>query len=61
MSDIRTTVQGREIDFPIGIAPSAFHCLAWHEGEVATARGENFLLSEARLILNNLKYSVSEV
>ncbi|KPP58957.1 hydroxyacid oxidase 2-like [Scleropages formosus] len=36
--DTRTTVQGTEISFPVGIAPTAFHCLAWHEGEVATAR-----------------------
>lgn len=40
-SDTRTTIQGTEISFPVGIAPTAFHCLAWHEGEVATARGEN--------------------
>ena len=39
VSDTRTTVQGTEISFPVGIAPTAFHCLAWHEGEVATARG----------------------
>ncbi|XP_037542661.1 hydroxyacid oxidase 2 [Nematolebias whitei] len=38
MSDTRTTVQGTEINFPVGIAPTAFHCLAWHEGETATAR-----------------------
>ncbi|KAJ8350929.1 hypothetical protein SKAU_G00260590 [Synaphobranchus kaupii] len=38
ISDTRTTVQGTEISFPVGIAPTAFHCLAWHEGEMATAR-----------------------
>uniref|UniRef100_A0A673WA84 (S)-2-hydroxy-acid oxidase n=1 Tax=Salmo trutta TaxID=8032 RepID=A0A673WA84_SALTR len=38
VSDTRTTVQGTEISFPVGIAPTAFHCLAWHEGEMATAR-----------------------
>lgn len=41
VSDTRTTIQGTEISFPVGIAPTAFHCLAWHEGEMATARGEN--------------------
>lgn len=41
VSDTRTTVLGTEISFPVGIAPTAFHCLAWHEGEVATARGED--------------------
>lgn len=41
VSDTRTTVQGTEISFPVGIAPTAFHCLAWHEGEMATARGED--------------------
>ncbi|XP_031438807.1 hydroxyacid oxidase 2 isoform X1 [Clupea harengus] len=38
VSDTRTTVLGTEISFPVGIAPTAFHCLAWHEGEMATAR-----------------------
>ncbi|XP_077947000.1 2-Hydroxyacid oxidase 2 isoform X5 [Gasterosteus aculeatus] len=42
-SDTRTTVQGTEISFPVGIAPTAFHCLAWHEGEVATARAAEAL------------------
>ncbi|KAI5621319.1 hydroxyacid oxidase 2 isoform X2, partial [Silurus asotus] len=36
--DTRTTILGSEISFPVGIAPTAFHCLAWHEGELATAR-----------------------
>ncbi|XP_062259146.1 hydroxyacid oxidase 2 isoform X3 [Platichthys flesus] len=43
VSDTRTTVQGTEISFPVGIAPTAFHCLAWHEGEVATARATEAL------------------
>ncbi|XP_048050190.1 hydroxyacid oxidase 2 isoform X2 [Megalobrama amblycephala] len=38
INDTRTTVLGTEISFPVGIAPTAFHCLAWHEGEIATAR-----------------------
>ncbi|XP_034042451.1 hydroxyacid oxidase 2-like isoform X1 [Thalassophryne amazonica] len=38
LSDIRTTIQGTEISFPVGIAPTAFHRLACHDGEVATAR-----------------------
>ncbi|XP_051999005.1 2-Hydroxyacid oxidase 2-like isoform X3 [Xyrauchen texanus] len=38
VSDTRTTVLGMEISFPVGIAPTAFHCMAWHEGELATAR-----------------------
>uniref|UniRef100_A0A3Q3JU40 (S)-2-hydroxy-acid oxidase n=1 Tax=Monopterus albus TaxID=43700 RepID=A0A3Q3JU40_MONAL len=42
-SNTRTTVQGTEISFPVGIAPTAFHCLAWHEGEVATARATEAL------------------
>ncbi|KAK7939661.1 hypothetical protein WMY93_002987 [Mugilogobius chulae] len=42
-SDPRTTVQGTEISFPVGIAPTAFHCLAWPEGEVATARATECL------------------
>ncbi|XP_062906783.1 hydroxyacid oxidase 2 isoform X2 [Mobula hypostoma] len=38
ITDTRTTIQGTEISFPIGIAPTAFHCLAWHDGEMSTAR-----------------------
>ncbi|XP_026882376.2 hydroxyacid oxidase 2 [Electrophorus electricus] len=41
--DTRTTVLGTEISFPVGIAPTAFHCLAWHEGELATARATESL------------------
>ncbi|XP_026767156.1 hydroxyacid oxidase 2 isoform X1 [Pangasianodon hypophthalmus] len=38
VSDTRTTILGTEISFPVGIAPTAFHCLAWPEGELATSR-----------------------
>ncbi|XP_072118352.1 2-Hydroxyacid oxidase 2 isoform X3 [Mobula birostris] len=38
ITDTRTTIQGTEISFPIGIAPIAFHCLAWHDGEMSTTR-----------------------
>ncbi|XP_072901506.1 2-Hydroxyacid oxidase 2 isoform X2 [Hemitrygon akajei] len=38
VTDTRTTIQGTEISFPIGIAPTAFHCMAWHDGEMSTAR-----------------------
>ncbi|MEQ2176054.1 Hydroxyacid oxidase 2 [Goodea atripinnis] len=43
VSDTRTTLQGTEMSFPIGIAPTAFHCLAWQEGEIATARATEAL------------------
>ncbi|MEQ2252210.1 Hydroxyacid oxidase 2 [Ilyodon furcidens] len=43
VSDTRTTVQGTEMSFPVGIAPTAFHCLAWQEGEIATARATEAL------------------
>ncbi|XP_042637985.1 hydroxyacid oxidase 2 [Orycteropus afer afer] len=36
--DTRTTIQGKEISAPIGIAPTGFHCLAWPDGEMSTAR-----------------------
>ncbi|XP_078088818.1 2-Hydroxyacid oxidase 2 isoform X1 [Mustelus asterias] len=38
VTDTRATIQGMEISFPIGIAPTAFHCMAWHDGEMSTAR-----------------------
>lgn len=36
--DIRTTIQGQEISAPIGISPTAFHAIAWPDGEKSTAR-----------------------
>ncbi|XP_008568144.1 PREDICTED: hydroxyacid oxidase 2 [Galeopterus variegatus] len=36
--DTRTTIQGEEISAPICISPTAFHCLAWPDGEMSTAR-----------------------
>ncbi|XP_036894724.1 hydroxyacid oxidase 2 isoform X2 [Sturnira hondurensis] len=36
--DTRTTIQGEEISAPICIAPTGFHCLAWPDGEMSTAR-----------------------
>jgi 4-hydroxymandelate oxidase len=37
--DLRTTVLGQPMPFPILLAPTAFHRLAHPAGEVATARG----------------------
>ena len=41
VSDInmKTTIMGDEIDFPIGVAPTAMQRMAHDEGELATARG----------------------
>ncbi|KFQ36273.1 Hydroxyacid oxidase 2 [Merops nubicus] len=36
--DIRTKLLGAEISFPVGIAPTGFHQLAWPDGEKSTAR-----------------------
>ncbi|NXK86080.1 HAOX2 oxidase, partial [Formicarius rufipectus] len=38
MVDIRTKILGTEISFPVGIAPTGFHQLAWPDGEKSTAR-----------------------
>ena len=37
--DMSTTVLGTPIDYPVMVAPTAFHKLAHEEGEEATARG----------------------
>ncbi|MET8528024.1 alpha-hydroxy acid oxidase [Micromonospora sp. NPDC005172] len=37
--DLRTTVAGTSLAAPVLVAPTAFHRLAYAEGEVATARG----------------------
>ncbi|XP_074226388.1 2-Hydroxyacid oxidase 2 isoform X2 [Camelus bactrianus] len=36
--DLQTTIQGEQISVPICIAPTGFHCLAWPDGEMSTAR-----------------------
>uniref|UniRef100_A0A8C3TZC6 (S)-2-hydroxy-acid oxidase n=1 Tax=Catharus ustulatus TaxID=91951 RepID=A0A8C3TZC6_CATUS len=36
--DIKTKILGSEISFPVGIAPTGFHQLAWPDGEKSTAR-----------------------
>ncbi|NXC09580.1 HAOX2 oxidase, partial [Orthonyx spaldingii] len=36
--DISTKILGSEISFPVGIAPTGFHQLAWPDGEKSTAR-----------------------
>ncbi|NXV74777.1 HAOX2 oxidase, partial [Atlantisia rogersi] len=38
MMDTRTKLLGTEINFPVGIAPTGFHQLAWPDGEKSTAR-----------------------
>jgi 4-hydroxymandelate oxidase len=37
-TDLRTTLLGREVTLPVGIAPAALHGLAHADGECATAR-----------------------
>jgi len=37
--NMKTTIMGNEIDFPIGIAPTAMQKMAHPEGEAETARG----------------------
>ncbi|XP_077202015.1 2-Hydroxyacid oxidase 2 isoform X2 [Paroedura picta] len=36
--DTKTTILGTEIGFPVGIAPTGFHRLAWPSGEQSTAK-----------------------
>ncbi|XP_068024786.1 2-Hydroxyacid oxidase 2 isoform X4 [Melanerpes formicivorus] len=40
MMDTKTKILGTEISFPVGIAPTGFHQLAWPDGEKSTARGK---------------------
>jgi len=37
--NMKTTIMGNEVDFPIGIAPTGLQKMAHPEGEVATAKG----------------------
>lgn len=50
--DIRTTVLGGEIPFPILLAPTAFQRMAHPEGELATARGAKGL--DAIMVLSTI-------
>jgi len=36
--DLSTTFMGCNVDFPIGVAPTAMHCMCHDEGECATAK-----------------------
>ncbi|XP_038073980.1 hydroxyacid oxidase 1-like [Patiria miniata] len=36
--DMRTNMLGQDIAFPIAVAPTAMHCLAHNDGELATAK-----------------------
>ena len=40
--DMRSSILGEKIAFPIGISPTAMQCLAHYEGEMATARGKSY-------------------
>jgi 4-hydroxymandelate oxidase len=39
--NLQTTILGQPIEFPVLIAPTAFHCLAHPDGELATATAAN--------------------
>jgi 4-hydroxymandelate oxidase len=39
--NLQTTILGQPIEFPILLAPTAFHCLAHPDGELATANAAN--------------------
>ena len=38
--NMKTTILGDEIDFPIGAAPTAIQSMVHSEGELATTRGQ---------------------
>ena len=41
--DVSTDLLGEKVMFPVGISPTAFHCMAHTDGELATARGRDIL------------------
>ena len=45
VSNINTkaTIMGDEIDFPVGVAPTAMQRMAHDNGELATARGQSIM------------------
>ncbi len=50
--DTRLTLFGQQLEFPIVLAPTAFHCLIQTEGELATVRGAN--AAEITLVVSSL-------
>ena len=42
--NMKTTIMGDEIDFPVGVAPTAMQKMAHSEGELATTRGCNIII-----------------
>ena len=58
--DLRTELLGQEFEFPILLAPAAFHRLCHAEGELATVAGAN--LSGAGMVLSSFStVAVEEV
>ncbi len=58
--DTRLSLFGQEMDFPVMIAPSAYHFNAHPQGELATARGAS--AAKATMVLSTLSnVSVEEV
>ncbi|KAL8202590.1 UNVERIFIED_CONTAM: hypothetical protein K2H54_019514 [Gekko kuhli] len=51
--DTKTTILGTEISFPVGIAPTGFHRLAWPNGEKSTAKG--LLVAELLFLLVDVR------
>ena len=56
--DLTTTILGQTVSMPILVAPTAFHCLAHPEGEVATARAAG--KADTIMILSTLSTSSIE-
>ena len=50
-TDTSTTVLGHRINFPVAVAPTAFHCMAHHDGESGTARGEGLAMLHVFIII----------
>ena len=56
--DLTTTILGQTVSMPIMVAPTAFHCMAHPEGEVATARAAG--KADTIMILSTLSTSSIE-
>ena len=52
--DLRTTILGQEIAFPIAVAPTAMQRMAHSDGEVATAKGINTKLGQPISLIQTL-------
>ena len=55
--DLKTTILGEKVSFPLGIAPTALQKMAHPDGEIATAKGINLKNRKIHSIIELIKFT----